>query len=321
MKNTKTFAFVTLLCFMFFSCSNVEEETPDLSDKDLVKVSIGSLSILQSAPVTGRTSAIPAAVEYIDVIYGPYPEVITNDPGQIWERVLKTFAVADFPDNYTIEVERDREYYIAIAAYSLTTPDYGSAYRIYFTVSGTQPVFMSDELNGILKNDFFAFSEIFTAEDDMSINAQLNRVSAQLAIQMPDGVNLPANATKGEIRITDACQDHLGGIYLDLLHVGDICDELTTTFTADLTTATGIDTVFHIMPMSDSGPISDIVPLEISVKLFDEFDAVIAEGSAQTDTIRHNTRYNFVLNPNAIDKSISIDVDETIGEEVDIVVE
>ena len=320
MKKTITFAVVLLLNFTFFSCSTEEDEAPDLSDKDLVKVSLGSLSILQSGLDNARTAAIPATVEYIDVVYGPYPEVISNNPGDISERVIETFAVGDFPDNYTIELEKGREYYIGVAAYSIVEPYMQPIYRIHFTVSGTQPVIMSDEINERLEHDFYAFSKIFTVEDDMGINAVLNRVSAQLSIQMPEGVDLPPNATRGELNITDACQDHLGGIDLDLIHVGDICDELTYRFFADLTTPTGIDTVFHIMPMSDSGPITSTVPLEISIKLFDELDAVIVEGSAQMDTIRHNRHYNFVLDPTAT-QSISVDVDETIEEEVDVVVD
>lgn len=320
MKKTITFAVVLLLNFTFFSCSTEEDEAPNLSDKDLVKVSLGSLSILQSDVDNARTSAVPATVEYIDVVYGPYPEVISNDHGAISERVIETFAAGDFPDNYSIELEKGREYYIGVAAYSIVEPYTPPIYKIYFTVSGTQPVIMSDEINRSLKHDFYAYSKIFTVEDDMSIDALLNRVSAQLSIQMPEGVDLPDNAVRGELSINDECQDHLGGIYLDLLHVGDICDELTYTFSADLTTTTGIDTVFHIMPMSESGQFTGTRPLEISVKLFDGLDAVIAEGSTQLDTIRHNRHYNFVLDPTAT-QSISVDVDETIEEEVDVVVD
>ena len=322
MKKTTIFAFLLLLNFAFFSCSTVEEETPDLSsDKELVKVSLGSLKINQSDPINGRTAAVPSAVEFIDVAYGPYPEVITRrEEGKVWERKLETFAVGDFPDNYTIELEKDREYYISIAAYSLTQWYQRPIYRIYFTVSGRQPVIMSDEINGILANDFFAFSKIFTAEGDMNIDATLNRVSAQLSIQMPEGVNVPPNATKAELSITDTCQDHFGGIYLDLPFASDICDEWTDRFTADLTTSTGLDTVFHIMPLTDSGYQRN-KPLEIAVKLFDLSDAVVAEGTAQMDTIYGNIRYNFILDPNSTTQSISIDVDETLGEEVDVIVE
>lgn len=62
-------------------------------------------------------------------------------------------------------------------------------------------------------------------------------------------------------------------------------------------------------------------PLRISVKLLDELDAVIAEGTAQMDTIAKNRLYNFILSPTVVDQAISIDVDETIQEEVDVVVE
>lgn len=319
MKKITIFAFLLLLNFAFFSCSTEEEETPDLSDKKLVKVSLGSLKIDQSDAANQRTSAVPSTVEFIDVVYGPFPEVISDNPGDITERVITSFPVDEFPDNYTIELERDREYYIGIAAYSLKQPRFQPIYETFFSLSGTQPVIY--EINDDLKNDFYAFSKIFTAEDNMSIDAVLNRVSVQFRIQMPEGVSLPSNAVKGEVSINDECQDGLGAIDLDLVWAGDICDEFTFTFTADLTTSPGINTIFHTMPFSESGAMGGTRPLRISVKLLDELDAVIAEGTAQMDTIAKNRLYNFILDPTVVDQAISIDVDETIQEEVDVVVE
>ena len=319
MKNTTIFAFLLLLSFAFFSCSNEDEETPDLSVKETVKVSLGSLKINQSDAISGRTSAIPASVEFIDVVYGPFPDFVSSNPGDITERVIESFPVDEFPDNYTIELEKDREYYVAIAAYSLNEPRPFPIYEINASVSGTQPVIY--EVNDDLKSDLYAFSKVFTAEDNMDINAILNRVSVQFRIQMPDGVDLPSNAVKGEVSINDECQDALGAIDLELVSAGDICDEFTFRFTADLTTAPGINTIFHTMPFSESGALGGNRPLQISVKLFDALDAVIAEGSAQLDTLAKNRLYNFVLDPTIVDQSISIDVDETIQEEVDIIVE
>ena len=321
MKKTTIFAFLLLLNFAFFSCSTVEEETPDLSsDKELVKVSLGSLKINQSDPINGRTAAVPSTVEYIDVVYGPYPDFVSSNPGDITERVIETFPIDEFPENYTLELERGREYYVAMAASSLTAPRFGSIYEAFYRVSGTQPIIFIPDLNGILKNDFYSSSQIFTAENNMSIDLVLNRINAQFRIQMPEGVDLPSNAVKGEVSIKDECPDDFGAIDLELIWNWDICDVFTWRYTADLTTSAGLDTVFYIMPMTDSG--YDIRrPLEIAVKLFDASDAIIAEGTAQMDTIHRNTLYNFVLDPGTVNQAISIDVDETLGEEVDVIFE
>ena len=319
MKKTTIFAFLLLLNFAFFSCSTVEEETPDLSsDKELVKVSLGSLKINQSDPINGRTAAVPSTVEYIDVVYGPYPDFVSSNPGDITERVIESFPIDEFPENYTIELEKGREYYVAIAAYSLIEPRFGPLYEVFYRISGTQPVIW--EVNDDLKSDLYAFSQIFTAEDNMNINAVLNRISAQLRIQMPEGVDLPSNAVKGELSINDECQDAIGAIDLGFEWASDICDEFTYRFTADLTTPPGINTIFHTLPMTESGA-QGSRPLRISVKLFDELDAVIAEGTAQMDTIHQNRLYNFILDPTVANQTISIDVDETLGGEVDVVVE
>ena len=320
MKKITIIAFLLLLNCTFFSCSTEEVETSDLSDKELVKVSIGSLKIEQSDAVNGRTATVPATVEYIDVIYGPYPEMISDNPGDISERVLTTFAVDDFPDDYTIELEKGKDYYIGIAAYSLIpNPDDSPAYSINYLVSTSQPVFLSTVLR--LKHDFFAFSKIFTADSDMDIDAELKRISSQLKLKMPEGVSLPASAKKGQITIRDTSVDRIGGIYLDLIDPGDVSDDLTFEFNLDLTTDTGIDSVFHTMPLSDSAPGLGTTPLEINVKLLNELDDIIAEGSTELDTIRFNRCYNLILDPNLVGASISVDVDETIEEEVDIIVD
>ena len=320
MKKRTIFTLTLVLHLMFFSCSNMDEEDPDVSGKDLVKVSIRSLSILQSAPISGRTAAVPDAIEYIDVIYGPYPDMIDEDPFAPSDRVLTTFAVDDFPDDYTVELEKGKDYYIGIAAYSLIpNPDDSPAYSINYLVSTSQPVFLSTVLR--LKHDFFAFSEIFTADSDMDIDAELKRISSQLKLKMPEGVSLPASAKKGQITIRDTSVDRIGGIYLDLIDPGDVSDDLTFEFNLDLTTDTGIDSVFHTMPLSDSAPGLGTTPLEINVKLLNELDDIIAEGSTELDTIRFNRCYNLILDPNLVGASISVDVDETIEEEVDIIVD
>ena len=319
MKNTTIFAFLLLLSFAFFSCSNEDEETPDLSVKETVKVSLGSLRINQSDAISGRTSAVPASVEFIDVVYGPFPDFVSSNPGDIVERVIESFPVDEFPDNYTIELEKDREYYVAIAAYSLKTPRSTPIYDAFYRITQSQPII--SEINDDLKSDLYAFSKVFTAEDNMDINAVLNRVSVQFRIQMPEGVDLPSNAVKGEVNITDDCTDNFGAIDLDFAWAGDICGDFTYRYFVDLTTNPGINTIIHTMPMSNSGRLDIVRPLKISVKLFDASDMVIAEGTAQTDTLRKNRLYNFVLDPTIVDQSISIDVDETIQEEVDIIVE
>ena len=322
MKKTTIFAFLLLVNFTFFSCSNEDEETPDPTPaKEMIKVSLGSLKVNQSDAINGRTSAVPSSVEFIDVVYGPYPDFVSSNHGDITERVIESFPVDEFPDNYTIELEKDREYYVAIAAYSIKAPVSRPIYKADYRVSMRQPVILSEEITDDLKSDFYSFSKIFTAEDNMNIDAVLNRVSAQFRIQMPDGVDLPSNAVKGEVNITDDCADNLGAIYFDFPYFSDVCGDFTYRYFVDLTTNQGINTIFHTMPMSNSGRITDIIPLQISVKLLDALDMVIAEGTAQMDTIHKNRLYNLVLDPGVARQSISIDVDETIQEEVDVIVE
>ncbi len=313
-----TLIFVVLFAMVFvYSCSQVEELAPELTEKELITVSIGSLSVKESNANNGKTSAIPSSVTYIDVIYGPYPENISDDHSQPTSRVIKSFEIADFPEDYAIELEKGQQYYIGIAAYSLRPPLTNSSpvYEIDSRVSSDQPIFT----HGMkLDKDLFAYSEIFTATDGAVINAELKRISAQLKAQISVGVDLPPTAKKLQISVKDASLDWIGGIDFNLLDPGDISDEITTYFEADLSAGDGINSVFHILPLSDSGPEVSIVPLQVQVKLLDEFDNSIAEGNTALSVIASNKCYNFILNPNIADQSISIDVDESIEEKVDI---
>ncbi len=135
---------------------------------------------------------------------------------------------------------------------------------------------------------------------------------------MVSGSTLPTNAKKVQVDIKDTSLVWVGAIDFNLLDPGDLSDEITRYFEANLDAGDGINTVFHLLPLSDSAPLGGTLPVEIKVRLLDDTNLVIAEGTAYVDILASNKCYNFLLNPNAAEQAITIDVDESIEEIVDV---